>query len=68
MANIHQNLEAIQDVASHYAEKHGVRYTVILAPGGTYEFVVDSYFQKERPGVQKITEHMPDGSVTTVSK
>lgn len=63
--SVHHNLLAIQDMASYHAQQHKVRYTVFQAPGGTFEFVIDSYWQKERPGARKITEHMPDGTVVS---
>jgi hypothetical protein len=54
--NIHHNLEAIIDVAKHYAKEHDTNYNVILhspvngefGVGSTYEYVTDSYFEKER--------------------
>lgn len=54
--NIHTDFEAIKSVALHYAKEHGVNYNVILqnpvngefGSGSTYEFVQDSYFEKER--------------------
>lgn len=64
--SIHHNLLAIQDVATLYATKHKCRYTVFLASGGTFEFVTDSYWEKDRPGAQKISEHMPDGTVNAI--
>ena len=54
--DIHHNLEAIKDVALHYAKEHNDNYNVIISnpingefgDGSTYEFVTDSYFEKER--------------------
>jgi hypothetical protein len=51
--SIHTNLDQIKLVAKNYAEKHNVRYNVILlnpvdgnfGDGSTYEFVTDSYFE-----------------------
>lgn len=63
--NIHNNLEKIKIMAKHYAVKHKCRYTVILtnpdeqgnyeAGISTYEFVRDSYFEKESPFAKTIT-------------
>lgn len=75
--NIHHDLAAIQDVASHYAKEHNCRYTVLIhrpdssgkfsiSCGSTYEFVADSYFNKERTGIVKISEHYKDGSVVNL--
>jgi hypothetical protein len=58
--DIHHNLEAIKDVAISYAKEHQVNYNIILmnpdsdgkfTMGSTYEYVADSYFEKERPNV-----------------
>lgn len=60
--NIYHNLPAILEVAQHYAKQHDCNYNVILcnpddegkfnrSAGSTYEFVRDSYFDKDRPNV-----------------
>lgn len=59
--SIYHNLEQIKLVALEYAKKHNCNYNIILAnpneagnfaPGSTYEFVADSYFEKPRPHVK----------------
>lgn len=60
--DIHKDYEAIKSVALHYAKEHNANYTVILMNGvdgefslengSTYEYVADSYFEKERPNVK----------------
>lgn len=55
--NVHQNYDSIESVALHYAKEHKCNYTIILmnpvngefGEGSTYEFVADSYFEKDRP-------------------
>lgn len=58
--DIHKNLEAIKNVALYYAEIHNCNYNIILmnpnedgtpSDSSTYEYVADSYFEKERPNV-----------------
>lgn len=55
--SIHKNLELIKAVALHKAKEHGCNYNIILMNpdngmfkegSSTYEFVRDSYFEKER--------------------
>lgn len=59
--SIYHNLQAIIDVALQAAKDHNCNYNIILAnpneegnfaPGSTYEFVTDSYFEKPRPHVK----------------
>lgn len=59
-SNIYKDYESIKSVALHYAKEHNCNYNIILKnPNGdgsfgehsTYEFVTDSYFNKERPNV-----------------
>jgi tyrosine-protein phosphatase YwqE len=59
--SIYKNLEAIIDIAKDSALKYGMNYNVILFNPdlngnfdpeiSTYEYVMDSYFEKERPNV-----------------
>lgn len=59
--SIYKDLDAITDMALHSAKEHGVNYNVILfnpdengqfdTDRSTFEFVTDSYFEKERPNV-----------------
>lgn len=60
--NIYRDLEKQILLAKQYAEKHQINYNIILmnpnpqgefdaSYGSTYEFVADSYFEKERPNV-----------------
>lgn len=60
MSNIYRDLETIKAVALDYAKKDGYNYNIILhnpndkgefdsSVGSTYEFVMDSYFNKPRP-------------------
>ena len=60
MADIYKDFESIKTVALHYAKEHKCNYNVILlnpeedgsaGPRSTYEFVADSYFEKDRPNV-----------------
>lgn len=55
---IYKDYEAIKQIALHYAKEHKCNYNVIIhspnedgtfGPESTYEFVTDSYFEKERP-------------------
>jgi hypothetical protein len=55
--DIHKNLEAIINVAKYHAKEHNCNYNIILMNGdengnptsySTYEYVADSYFNKER--------------------
>lgn len=57
---IYKDYEAIKSVALHYAKEHMCNYNVILVnpnedgsfgEHSTYEYVADSYFNKERPNV-----------------
>lgn len=63
--SIHHNLEQIKAVALEYAKQHNCNYNVIIhnpndkgefdmACGSTYEFVVDSYFETERPNIIRL--------------
>ena len=52
--DIHKNLEAIMSVAEYYSKEHKCNYTVILHAGSTYEYVADSYFEKERSNCEII--------------
>lgn len=58
--SIHHNLKQIKLVADYYAQHHKCNYNVIILnpdsdgkynreAGSTYEFVRDSYFEKDRP-------------------
>ena len=57
--DIHHDLKSITLVALSYAKEHNVNYNIIMmnhvdgkfshSAGSTYEFVRDSYFEKERP-------------------
>lgn len=58
--NIHHDLEGIKLVAIDFAKEHNCNYNIILmnpnsqgkfdpSEGSTYEFVIDSYFDKPRP-------------------
>ena len=57
--DIYKDKEAITEIAIHKAKEHGCNYNIILfnpidgefGDGSTYEFVADSYFNKERPNV-----------------
>lgn len=60
MENIRHNLSEMKEVALYYARQHRCNYnTILLNPnedgefdlknGSTYENVVDSFFEKERP-------------------
>ncbi len=60
---IHHDFDKIKMLAIYYAKEHNSNYTVILMnpdangnfsldSGSTYEFVADSYFEKERPNVK----------------
>lgn len=62
MSNIYHDLEAIKAVALDYTKRDGYNYNIILHnpnaegkfdldAGSTYEFVMDSYFNKPRPNV-----------------
>ncbi len=61
--DIHHDFDKIKMLAIHYAKEHNSNYTVILMnpdsngnfsldSGSTYEFVADSYFEKERPNIK----------------
>ena len=58
--SIYHDFEAIKSMAQYHAKEHKVNYNVILmnpvdgefGPGSTYEFVQDSYFNKERPNAK----------------
>jgi len=58
--DIHKDLKAISDIAMAYSLKHNCNYNVIILNpvngefdinSSTYEYVIDSYFDKERPNV-----------------
>lgn len=60
---IYNDLEMMKAVAIHYAKEHNCNYNIIIynpddngnfnqEEGSTYEFVRDSYFEKERPNVK----------------
>ncbi len=77
--NIHYNLEAIKMIACEYAKKHNCNYNIIIhnpdefgnfTQGSTYEFVVDSYFEKERPNVKLLfkTDDLFKENLTEPSK
>lgn len=59
--DVWRDLKKIKAVALHYAQQHGVNYTIFIknpsesgdfTEGSTYEFVTDSYFEKERPNIK----------------
>lgn len=60
--NIYHDFEAIKSVALYHAKEHNANYNVILMNGvdgefslengSTYEYVADSYFEKERPNAK----------------
>lgn len=63
--NIHLNLDLITQVALKKAKEHNCNYNIIISNpnkegefdilnGSTYEFVADSYFEKERPNIKRI--------------
>ncbi len=65
--NIHHDFEKIKMMAIHHAKEHNCNYTVILMnpdengnfslnSGSTYEFVIDSYFEKERLNIKTLFE------------
>jgi hypothetical protein len=56
--DFHKDFDSIKTVAVHYAKEHNCKYNIILhnpnengqfGEDSTYEFVTDSYFNKERP-------------------
>ncbi len=57
--SIYHNLEQITLVSIHKAKEHNCNYNIIILnpidgkfdqeQGSTYEMVVDSYFEKDRP-------------------
>ncbi|HEY0029152.1 MAG TPA: hypothetical protein VGC65_00225 [Bacteroidia bacterium] len=60
---IHSNLEQLKLVAIEHAKAHGCNYNIIIhnpdaegkfneASGSTYEYVADSYFEKDRPNAK----------------
>lgn len=58
--SIYKDYESIKAMALHYAKEHMCNYNIILknpnedgsfCEHSTYEFVTDSYFNKERPNV-----------------
>ena len=65
MNTIYHNLELLKAYALAQAQIHGCNYTIIIhnpvngqynkEQGSTYEFVRDSYFEKERDCVKLIT-------------
>ncbi len=70
--SIHHDFEKIKALAIHYAKQSNCNYTVILMnpdengnfsldSGSTYEFVTDSYFERERPCVKVLfsTKELP---------
>lgn len=55
----------MKQTAVHYAKEHKMNYNIVLmnpdsngefnkSEGSTYEFVLDSFFNKERPNVKKL--------------
>ena len=65
--DVHHNLDMITEVAKLNAKDHNCNYTIILKnpdengefsmdKGSTYEFVADSYFNKERPNCKIIAK------------
>lgn len=60
--SVYHDLDTITEIAKHNAKEHNANYNIILMnpdengefdkdKGSTYEFVADSYFNKERPNV-----------------
>ena len=56
--SVYKDLNAITSVALHYAKEHNVNYNITIHNAindqfdpkeSTYEFVADSYFEKDRP-------------------
>jgi len=60
--SIYQDLDLVREIAILKAKEHGCNYTIILCnpvdselgEGSTYEFVADSYFDKDRPNCIKL--------------
>ncbi len=61
--SIYKNLDKMKQIAKQYSYEHQCIYTIILmhpdeagnpTQDSTYEFVGDSYFEKERPFTKKI--------------
>jgi preprotein translocase subunit SecA len=52
--DIHKDLDSIMLVAEHCSKEHKCNYTVINHANTTYEYVTDSYFEKERPNCEII--------------
>lgn len=76
-ANIHHDLEAITMVAVELAKEHRCNYNISLVnpnengefsmdAGSTYEFLADSYFEKDRPRVKII--HKTDDLIAAEPK
>ena len=62
MSDPHRKLDQMILLAKSFAKKHQINYNIVLmnpnpkgefdvSYGSTYEFVADSYFEKERPNV-----------------
>lgn len=64
--DIHRRLQDVVLTAKHYAKEYNCNYNIILknpvdgelGDGSTYEYVTDSYFEKERPNVLLLTTTM----------
>lgn len=75
--SIYKNLEAIKTIALEYAKNHSCNYNIIIsnpdkegnfseASGSTYEFVADSYFEKDRPNAKLL--HKTDDLLGDLSR
>jgi SEC-C motif len=75
--DIHRRLSDIVMVAKHEAKEHNCNYNIIvvnpvnnmeivngrIGPGATYEFVADSYFNKERPNARLLATTLQLGVI-----
>jgi len=75
MADIHKDYEAIKSVAQYVAKEHNCNYHLIIfnpteegefGDGSTYEFVTDSYFEKERPNVKLLETIHPTYTIDEI--
>lgn len=73
--DIHKDYEAIKAVAEYYAKEHNCKYHLIISnptkegefgDNSTYEFVVDSYFEKERPNVKLLETINPTYTIDEI--
>ena len=54
--SIHNNLYEMTEVAMYYAEVHNTNYNIIRHNESSYEMVMDSYFEKDRPHCRILTD------------